>query len=85
MTTDEEDIQEKISLYIELMEKSVDSCNCTKAMRYIRPISQLSNIDYLIHNKVDNLKAVDINRQAEKKIEELINKFDKKCSCQRKK
>ena len=70
-----------IDSYIGTLEESVESCNVIKTMKYIRGIDQLSNMDSLTRHGVDHLKSIDIHRQADEKVKELINKFDKKCIC----
>ncbi len=77
----EEEIQKRrINSYIRTLEESVESCNTIRAMKHIRAIDQFSNMDSLTRHGVDPLKAIDIHRQADKKVEELIDKFDKKCT-----
>lgn len=86
MTDNEEEEKRKIIEEIleenkRTLEESVESCNSVRAMNYIRAIDQFSNMDSLTRYGVDPLNAIGINRQANKKVKELIDKFDKKCIC----
>lgn len=46
--------------------------------------TKFSNMDSLTRYGVDPIKAIDINGQADKKVKELIDKFDEKCDCRAK-
>ena len=77
-----EEIQKnRINLYIRTLEESIELCNAIRTIKYIRAIDQFSNMDSLTRYKVDPLKAIDMKRQADEKVKELMNKFDKKCDC----
>lgn len=86
MTDNEEEekrkiIEETLEENKRALEESVESCNTVRAMNYIRSIDQFSNMDSLTHYGVDLLKAIGINGQANEKVKELVDKFDKKCIC----
>lgn len=78
-------IEERINVYIDLSERGIERCNPAMIIGSIKTMARLSCIDYLLHEGIDRHKAVDINMQTDKKISELTDKFDKKCSCQSKK
>ena len=82
MANIKEEIQKnRIDSHIRTLEEIIESCNAIRTMKYIRTIDQFSGLDSLTRHGVDHLTAMVIHKQANEKIKELINKFDKKCIC----